>query len=103
VKTAGRIKIIPLHEIQYLEAADDYVKIYTADGNYLKKKTMSYFEEVLDPKLFVRTHRSYIVNVQLITRIDAYEKENQLAILTSGAKIPVSKNGYMKLKSVLGI
>jgi two-component system, LytTR family, response regulator len=103
VKTAGRIKIIPLHEIQYLEAADDYVKIFTAEGNYLKKKTMSYFEEVLDPKQFVRTHRSYIVNIQQITRIDAYEKENQVAILTSGAKIPVSKNGYAKLKIVLGM
>jgi len=103
VKTAGRIKIIPLHEIQYLEAADDYVKIFTAEGNYLKKKTMSYFEDVLDPKQFVRTHRSYIVNIQQITRIDAYEKENQVAILTSGVKIPVSKNGYIKLKSVLGI
>jgi two-component system LytT family response regulator len=103
VKTGGRIKIIPLHEIQYLEAADDYVRIFTPDGTYLKKKTMSYFEEVLDPKLFVRVHRSYIVNVRLITRIDAYEKENQLAILTSGSKIPVSKNGYGKLKTVLGI
>jgi two-component system, LytTR family, response regulator len=103
VKTSGRIKIIPLHEIQYLEAADDYVKIFTAEGNFLKKKTMNYFEGVLDPKTFVRTHRSYIVNVQLITRIDAYEKENQLAILTNGAKIPVSKNGYTKLKSALGI
>lgn len=103
VKTAGRIKIIPLSEIQYLEAADDYVKIFTKDGNFLKKKTMNYFEAVLDPRQFVRTHRSYIVQVQQITRIDAYEKENQLAILTSGAKIPVSKSGYVKLKSVLGL
>ena len=103
VKTSGRIKIIPLHEIQYLEAADDYVKIFTSEGSFLKKKTMNYFEGVLDPKLFVRTHRSYIVNVQQITRIDAYEKENQVAILTSGIKIPVSKSGYVKLKSVLGI
>jgi two-component system LytT family response regulator len=103
VKNAGRIKIIPLQDIQYLEAADDYVKIITADGNFLKKKTMGYFEAVLDPKQFVRTHRSYILNVQLITRIDPYEKENQVAILSSGVKIPVSKSGYAKLKSVLGI
>jgi two-component system LytT family response regulator len=103
VKTGGRIKIIPMPEIQYLEAADDYVRIVTAEGSHLKKKTMNYFEGVLDPKLFVRTHRSYIVNIQQITRIDAYEKENQLAILTSGVKIPVSKTGYIKLKSVLGI
>jgi len=103
VKTGGRIKIIPLPEIQYLEAADDYVRIVTAEGSYLKKKTMNYFEGILDAKLFARTHRSYIVNVQQITRIDAYEKENQVAILTTGVKIPVSKSGYMKLKSVLGI
>jgi two-component system LytT family response regulator len=103
VKTAGRIRIIPLHEIQYLEAADDYVKLHTREGSFLKKKTMNYFEQVLDPNLFVRTHRSFIINVQQITRIDAYEKENQLAILTSGAKVPVSKNGYSKLKAVLGL
>src|SRR2546421_3240552 len=103
VKTAGRIRIIPLHEIQYLEAADDYVKLHTREGSFLKKKTMNYFEQVLDPNLFVRTHRSFIINVQQITRIDAYEKENQLAILTSGAKVPVSKTGYVKLKAVLGL
>ena len=103
VKTAGRIRIIPLHEIQYLEAADDYVKLHTREGSFLKKKTMNYFEQVLDPNLFVRTHRSFIINVQQITRIDAYEKENQLAILTSGAKVPVSKTGYVKLKTVLGL
>ena len=103
VKIAGRIKIIPLLDIQYLEAADDYVKIHTADGHFLKKKTMSYFEKVLDPKVFVRLHRSYIVNVRHITRIDPYEKENQLAILTNGQQVPVSKAGYSKLKTVLGI
>ena len=64
---------------------------------------MSHFEQSLDPHQFVRTHRSFIVNVHLITRIDPYEKENHLAILRTGTKIPVSKTGYMKLKSVLGL
>lgn len=103
VKTAGKIKIIPVPEILYLEAADDYVKIYTKEGSFLKNKTMSFFENSLPQNQFVRTHRSYIINVQEITRIDPYEKENHLAILRSGARVPVSKNGYGKLKMVLGL
>jgi two-component system LytT family response regulator len=103
VKTGGKIKIIPTDHIHYLEAADDYVKIHTQEGGFLKNKTMAYFEKVLDTNLFVRIHRSYMVNIQQITRIDPYEKENHLAILKSGTKIPVSKTGYGKLKSVLGL
>lgn len=103
VKTAGKIKIIPVPEIFYLEAADDYVKIHTKEGAFLKNKTMGFFENTLPQDQFVRTHRSYILNVQEITRIDPYEKENHLAILRSGARIPVSKNGYGKLKEVLGL
>jgi two-component system LytT family response regulator len=103
VKTAGKIKIIVIPQILYLEAADDYVKIYTAEGTFLKNKTMGFYEASLPANGFVRTHRSYIVNVQEITRIDPYEKEAHLAILKSGAKIPVSKAGYVKLRSVLGL
>jgi len=103
VKTGGKISIIPIQDIHYLEAADDYVKVHTKDGAFLKNKTMNHFEQSLDPHQFVRTHRSFIVNVHMITRIDPYEKENHLAILRSGTKIPVSKSGYMKLKSVLGL
>lgn len=103
VKTAGRIKIIPVEDIHFLEAADDYVKIQTKDGNFLKKRTMSHFEKLLDDQQYVRTHRSYIVNVQLITRIDPYEKESYLAILKDGKQIPVSKAGYARLRQVLGL
>jgi two-component system LytT family response regulator len=103
VKTAGKIRIIPVPEIYYLEAADDYVKLVTKDGAFLKNKTMGFFENSLPQNQFVRTHRSYILNVQEITRIDPYEKENHLAILRSGARIPISKQGYGKLKSILGI
>ncbi len=103
VKTAGKIKIIPIADIQYMEAADDYVKIYTKEGAFLKSKTMSYFENALPVQQFVRTHRSYMVNVQEITRIDPYEKEAHLAILKSGNQVPVSKAGYVKLKAVLGL
>jgi two-component system, LytTR family, response regulator len=103
VKDNGKIKIIPLPQVQYVEAADDYVKIHTAEGNFLKKKTMQYFEDSLPQQEFIRIHRSYIVNAQLITRITAYEKDSHLALLTTGAQLPVSKAGYTKLKQVLGI
>lgn len=103
VKDGNKIKIIPVNQINYLEAADDYVKIVTVDGTFLKKRTMNFFEQSLSAYHFVRVHRSYIVNTQLITRIDAYEKDGHLLLLTTGAKLPVSKAGYAKLKEVLGI
>ena len=103
VKTGTKIKIIPVEDVHYLEASDDYVKIHTKEGSFLKNKTMSYFEKSLDKALFVRTHRSYIVNIQQITRLDAYEKDSHSAVLKSGAVVHVSKSGYSKLKEVLGI
>ena len=103
VKDNGKIKIIPVAQVQYLEAADDYVKIIAAEGNFLKKKTMQYFEDSLPPQEFIRIHRSYIINAQLITRIDLHEKDSHLVLLTTGARLPVSKAGYGKLKEVLGI
>jgi len=103
VKIGSKIKIIPVHDVYFLEAADDYVKVHTQDGSFLKNKTMNHFEKTLDPQQFVRSHRSYIVNIQQITRIDPYEKDNHIAILKSGAKVPVSRNGYAKLRMVLGL
>ncbi len=103
VKNGSKIKIIPAHDIYYLEAADDYVKIHTPEGYFLKNKTMGHFEKSLDAQQFVRSHRSYIVNIQEITRIDPYEKDSHVAILRSGAKVPVSRNGYARLKAVLGL
>ncbi|HEU4575818.1 MAG TPA: LytTR family transcriptional regulator DNA-binding domain-containing protein [Chitinophagaceae bacterium] len=103
VKNGSKIKIISAHEILYLEAADDYVKVHTKEGYFLKNKTMSHFEQVLDPQQFVRSHRSYIINIQQITRIDAYEKDNHIAVLKAGTQIPVSRSGYGKLKEVLGL
>ena len=72
VKINGKIKIIPVQDIHYLEAADDYVKIVTAEGAFLKNKTMAFFEKMLDGQQFIRVHRSYILNVSQITRIDPY-------------------------------
>ena len=103
IKDGSKIKIIPIQDVHYLEAADDFVKVFTKEGYFLKNKTMNHFETVLDPSQFVRSHRSYIVNIQQITRIDPYEKDGHVAVLRSGAKVPVSRNGYPKLRSILGL
>jgi two-component system LytT family response regulator len=103
VKDGNKIKILPVNQIHYLEAADDYVKIVTSEGPFLKKRTMNFFEQSLGIYQFVRIHRSCIVNTQLITRIDVYEKDTHLVLLNTGAKLPVSKSGYTRLKEVLGI
>jgi two-component system LytT family response regulator len=103
VKSGNNIKIIPVQDINYIEAYDDYVKIFTKDGYVLKKKTMAYFEKALDPRQFVRVHRSYIIQLSQLTRIETLEKESHIALLKSGAKIPLSKSGYSRLKEVLGL
>jgi two-component system LytT family response regulator len=103
VKNGAKIKIIPVHDVLYLEAADDYVKIHSTDGAYLKNKTMSHFEKALDGQQFARCHRSYMVNMQQIARIDPWEKDGHIAILKNGAKVPVSKTGYIRLRQVLGL
>lgn len=103
IKDGSKIKIIPVHDVLYLEAADDYVKVHTKDGYFLKNKTMNRFEKSLDEAQFVRSHRSYIINITQITRIDPYEKDGHVAVLRSGVKVPVSRSGYGKLREVLGL
>ncbi|MGV3589995.1 MAG: LytR/AlgR family response regulator transcription factor [Adhaeribacter sp.] len=103
VKIGTKIRIIPEPDILYLEADDDYIKVYTPDGAFLKSKTMGYFENSLDPKKFIRVHRSYMLQISQITRIEPYEKDSHIAILKNGAKVPVSRSGYAKLKQVLGL
>jgi two-component system LytT family response regulator len=103
IRDGSKIRIVPLHEVIMLEAADDYVKIHTAKGAFLKKRTMQSFEENLPSSQFVRVHRSYIVNIAQITRIDPMEKENHVALLKDGPAVPVSKAGYQKLKQTLDL
>lgn len=103
VKNGTKIKIIPTSEIIYLEAYDDYVKIYTSEGFQLKKKTMSYFESVFDPVNFLRVHRSFLVQLNQITRIEMVDKNAHIALLKNGVEIPLSRSGYLKLKEILGV
>ncbi len=103
VRAGNDIRIIPVSEVLYLEAYDDYVKIHTKEGVFLKKKTMSYYENALDATQFVRIHRSYMLALQQLTKIEPFEKDSHLALLKSGARIPLSKAGYTRLRTVLGI
>ncbi len=102
VKDNSLIRIIPAQDIYYIEANDDYIKIVTKDGSYLKKSTLSHLEQTLDPQQFVRVHRSYLVPVTQLMRIEPYEKESHIALLHCGAKVTVSKSGMAKLKTLLG-
>ncbi len=99
-KGAG-IKIIPLNMITYLASEDDYVMIYYSEGKALKPKTMKYYEDHLPPGLFMRVHRSYMVNIEQITRLEPYSKDNYVAVLKTGEKIPVSRAGYKMLREKL--
>ena len=103
VKKGTNIIILPIHTVYYIEAYDDYVKIHTKEGFYLKKKTMAFYEKSLDAAQFVRIHRSYLLNIQELTKIEPLEKDNHVALLKSGVRIPLSQSGYSKLKEVLGI
>jgi two-component system LytT family response regulator len=103
VRVKNDIKIIPVQEVIFFEAEDDYVTIHTAGGKYLKKMTMKVLEESLDAGKFARVHRSFIINLNGITGIEPYERDTYLVKLRGGEQIPVSKTGYARLRQVLGL
>lgn len=103
VKNGTQIKLIPTQQIIYLEAYDDYVKINTKDGMFLKNKTMASFEKQLDSKQFVRVHRSFIVKVDQLVKIEPMEKESYRGTLLNGDKVSISKSGYARLKQTIGL
>lgn len=102
VKENGKLEIIYFDKICFFEANDDYINIYTELKSYKKKITLSKVEQFLNPSKFVKTHRSYILNLDYLKNIEPYEKENFVAILESGHKVQVSKAGYVKLREILG-
>ena len=103
VKFGNKISIIPAQDIFYIEAYDDYVKIFTEKDYFLKKKTMTYFEQTLNSSDFLRVHRSFIIRLQHITRVEPYEKNGYVALMKNGKKIPLSRTGYSRLKDELGL
>ena len=98
IKKASQLIVVPIENIYYIESQDDYVMIYDEKANYLKQKTMKYFESILDKEKFIRIHRSYIVNIEKIQKLELYEKDSYLVILKNGVQLKASRSGYQNLK-----
>jgi two-component system LytT family response regulator len=101
VKDGTRVTLIPVAKLDYAEAQDDYVALASEGKKHLKQQTIASLEAALDPKQFVRIHRSYVVNLERVTRIEPYGKDSRVAILSNGAKLPVSRAGYARLQALL--
>jgi two-component system, LytTR family, response regulator len=101
VKDGTKVTLIPVAKLDYAEALDDYVSLVSEGKKHLKQQTISGLEMALDPALFVRIHRSYLVNLERVARIEPYGKDSKVAILTNGAKLPVSRTGFTRLKQLL--
>jgi two-component system LytT family response regulator len=101
VKDGTRVTLIPVGKLDYAEAQDDYVALSTEGKKHLKQQTIASLEAALDPRLFVRVHRSYIVNLERVTRIEPYGKDSRVAVLSTGVRLPVSRAGYSRLQALL--
>ncbi len=101
VKDGTRVTLIPVGKLDYAEAQDDYVALASEGKKHLKQQTIASLEAALDPKSFVRIHRSYVVNLERVIRIEPYGKESRVAILSNGVKLPVSRAGYTRLQALL--
>jgi two-component system LytT family response regulator len=102
VRDGSKVHIIPVAKLDYVEAQDDYAALHSEHKSYLKQQTIASLETQLDPQRFVRIHRSYIVNLERIARIEPYAKDSRVAVLRDGAQLPMSRSGYVRLKALLG-
>jgi len=102
VKDGTRVHIFPAAKLDYAEAQDDYVALASQGKKYLKQQTISSLEASLDPKNFVRVHRSYLVNLERVSRLEPYGKDSHIAILSDSSRLPVSRAGLTRLKEFLG-
>jgi two-component system LytT family response regulator len=101
VRDGTRVHIIPVAKLDYAEAQDDYVALASEGKKHLKQQTISNLESSLDPRHYLRIHRSFIVNLERVTKIEPYGKDTHLAILSDGARLPVSRSGYARLRDFL--
>lgn len=100
IKDGARIHIVPLAKVDYFEAQDDYVGIHSEGKTFLKQQTLSKLEAMLDPERFIRIHRSYVINVEKIARLEPYSKDSRVAVLMDGTQLPVSQSGLARLSKV---
>jgi two-component system, LytTR family, response regulator len=101
VRDGTRVSIIPVAKLDYAEAQDDYVALASEGKKHLKQQTITSLEAALDPSRFLRIHRSYIVNLERVARVEPYGKDSHVAVLANGAQLPVSKTGYTRLRAFL--
>lgn len=101
IRDNTQVAIIPVGEIVYIEAQDDYVKIFTQQKTHLKSETLGSLEQKLDPTIFCRIHRSYILNTDFLTAIEPYTKDCRIVKLKNGKTLPLSKTGYDRLLELI--
>jgi two-component system LytT family response regulator len=101
IRDGPQVHVIPVERIDYVEAQDDYVAFKAEGRTYLKDQTLANVEASLDPGRFVRIHRSYVLNVERIARVELYAKDSRVAILRDGTRLPVSRAGYARLAKLL--
>ena len=102
VRDGSRVHVLPVEKIEYAQAQDDYVCIRCAAKEYLKEQTLAQLETTLDPNKFVRIHRSFLLNLDRLARVELDERENRVAILNDGRRLPISRTGYARLNALLG-
>ncbi len=102
VKDGTKVHIIPVDKLDYVEAQDDYIGLRSEKKLYLKQQTIASIEAQLDPKRFLRIHRSYVVNLERIARIEPFTKDSRVAVLQDATQLPVSRAGHARLKELLG-
>ncbi len=101
IRDGSNVHVIPVSKLDYVDAQDDYVCFRSEGKRYLKQQTLGDVETDLDPSQFVRIHRSYILNIDRLARLELYAKDSHAAILRDGTRLPVSRSGYARLNAVL--
>jgi len=101
IRDGSRVHVLPVDAIDYVEAQDDYVAFHSEGKSYLKDQTLAAVENLLDAARFVRIHRSFLLNIDRIGRVELYAKDSRIAILRDGTKLPVSRAGYARLAKLL--
>ena len=101
IRDGANVHVLPVDKIDYVEAQDDYVAFKSEGKQFLKDQTLSAVEGTLDPARFVRIHRSFILNIDRIAKVELYAKDSRIAILRDGTRLPVSRAGYARLSQLL--
>lgn len=101
IRDGARVHVIAAGKIDYIEAQDDYVQIRTEGKSYLKNQRLSDLESQLEADKFLRIHRSYLLNIECMSRIEQAGKDSHVAVLKDGTRLPISRSGYQKVRSVI--